>query len=104
MAASPLGGCGDSNTMSCELDPCLICGSLDRLPLYAATFTEPIEMAAAYFLANRTATAHGAIVRCRDCGFVFTSPRFSNQEYDRIYSEVPQLAELDASFETANAA
>jgi SAM-dependent methyltransferase len=90
--------------MSCELDPCLVCGNLEILPLYAATFAEPIEMAAAYFLANRTATAHGSIVRCRDCGFVFTSPRFSNQEYDRIYSEIRPPADRDSSFETAKAA
>ena len=90
--------------MSCELDLCLVCGSLGRLPLYPATFTEPIEKAAAYFLANRTATAHGSIVQCRNCGFVFTSPRFSNQEYDRIYSEIGPPADPDSSFETAKAA
>jgi SAM-dependent methyltransferase len=57
-----------------------------------------------YFLANRTATAHGPIVRCRDCGFVFTSPRFSNSEYDSIYREIRLAAELDRSFERAKAA
>jgi 2-polyprenyl-3-methyl-5-hydroxy-6-metoxy-1,4-benzoquinol methylase len=63
-----------------------------------------MEEAATYFLANRTATAHGSIVRCRDCGFVFTSPRFSNLEYDRIYREIRSPADLDPSFETAKAA
>jgi SAM-dependent methyltransferase len=63
-----------------------------------------MEEAAGYFLANRTATAHGPIVRCRECGFVFTSPRFANVEYDRIYKKVRPPADLDPSFETAKAA
>src|SRR5690349_2408761 len=53
-----------------------------------------MEETASFFLANRTATAHGPIVRCRDCGFVFTNPRFSNLEYDRIYSEVRSANDL----------
>jgi len=89
---------------SCLPDPCLICGSLAKQRLYPATYTGSIEEAATYFLANRTATAHGPIVRCRDCGFVFTSPRFSNPEYDRIYREIRSPADLDPSFEIAKAA
>jgi 2-polyprenyl-3-methyl-5-hydroxy-6-metoxy-1,4-benzoquinol methylase len=94
----------DWKTGSCAPDPCLICGSLAKQPLYPATYAGSIEEAATYFLANRTATAHGPIVRCRDCGFVFTSPRFANSEYDRIYREVRSPADLDPSFETAKAA
>ena len=94
----------DWKTGSCALDPCLICGSLAKQPLYPATYTGSIEQAATYFRANRTAAAHGPIVRCRDCGFVFTSPRFSNSEYDRIYKEVRSPADLDPSFERAKAA
>jgi SAM-dependent methyltransferase len=94
----------DWKKASCAPDPCIICGSLSKQPLYQATYTGSIEEAATYFLANRTATAHGPIVRCRDCGFVFTSPRFSNLEYDRIYREVQSYADLDPSFETAKAA
>jgi SAM-dependent methyltransferase len=94
----------DCKTASCAPDPCLICGSLAKQLLYPATYTGSIEEAAIYFLANRTATAHGPIVRCRDCGFVFTSPRFSNLEYDRIYREVQSYADLDPSFEIAKVA
>ena len=94
----------DRKTGNCAPDPCLICGSLARQPLYTATYTGSIAEAATYFLGNRTATAHGPIVRCRDCRFVFTSPRFSNLEYDRIYREVRSPADLDPSFETAKAA
>jgi hypothetical protein len=63
-----------------------------------------VATASPYFLANRTATAHGAIVRCRHCGFVFTSPRFSGSDYDRIYKAVEPPAQVDASFENAKAA
>jgi putative flippase GtrA/SAM-dependent methyltransferase len=89
---------------SCAPDPCLICGSLAKQPLYPATYAGSIEQAATYFRAHRTAAAHGPIVRCRDCGFVFTSPRFSNSEYDRIYKEVRSPADHDPSFDRAKAA
>jgi SAM-dependent methyltransferase len=85
-------------------DPCLICGSLVKLPLYPATYAGSAAEAASYFLANRTARAHGAIVGCRDCGFVFTNPRFPDAEYDRIYSEVRSQMDADPAFEAAKAA
>jgi SAM-dependent methyltransferase len=85
-------------------DPCLVCGSLASELLYPPTFTGSVEEASIYFLAHRTATAHGTIVRCQDCGFVFTSPRFLGSDYDRIYTAVRPPANLDPSFETAKAA
>ena len=90
--------------MSYASDPCLICGSLSRQVLYPATYTGSIAEAATYFLANRTATAHGRIVRCTECGFIFTSPRFSNLEYDKIYRKVRSPADGDPSFERAKTA
>ena len=93
----------DWETASDKPDPCLICGSLAKRPLYPATYSRSIEEAPAYFLANRTATAHGPIVRCRDCGFVFTSPRFAHLEYDKIYREVRPSTDLDPLFEAAKA-
>ena len=69
---------GEWSTANCAPDPCVICQSLVNEPLYPTTYSGSIEKAGIYFLANRTATAHGRIVRCRGCGFVFTSPRFSN--------------------------
>jgi SAM-dependent methyltransferase len=85
-------------------DPCLVCGGLATQLLYRATYTGSVEEAAAYFLANRTATAHGQIVRCRACSFIFTSPRFSGAEYHRIYREIQAPVELDPAFEAAKAA
>ena len=43
-------------------------------------------------------------MRCRDCGFIFTSPRFSGSDYDRIYRLSGHPANLDPSFEAAKAA
>jgi SAM-dependent methyltransferase len=99
-AATPV----DWKVASHAPDPCLICGSLAKRPLYPATYTGSLDEAPSYFLANRTATAHGPIVRCRDCGFVFSSPRFSHSEYDRIYREARSAGEPDPSFEPAKAA
>jgi SAM-dependent methyltransferase len=82
-------------------DPCLICGGLAKVPLYQPTYFEPIENAPSYFLAHRSLTAHGPIVRCRDCGFVYTSPRFADSIYDRIYKAVRPPENLDPSFRAA---
>src|SRR4051812_43568309 len=85
-------------------DACLVCGNVDSQRLYASTYHGPVGEAERYFLANRTATAHGQIVRCRACSFVFTSPRFADDEYDRIYTAVGRTAASDPSFELAKVA
>jgi SAM-dependent methyltransferase len=82
-------------------DPCLVCGSQTKEMLYSPTYDKSVYEASNYFLANRTATAHGMIVRCRECHFVFTSPRFSDRDYDRIYSGIKPPADLDPAFERA---
>jgi putative flippase GtrA/SAM-dependent methyltransferase len=86
-----------------QADPCLVCGSPARRLLFAGTYAGSVESASGYFLANRTATAHGPIVRCEGCGFVFTSPRFSPSDYDRIYKAI-EPAPVDAGSENAKAA
>jgi SAM-dependent methyltransferase len=91
----------DWNTLRPSADPCLVCESVDNELMYAPTYDGSLDDASNYFLAHRTATAHGPIVRCRHCGFVFTSPRFSGPEYDRIYKAVRPPQDLDPSFETA---
>lgn len=89
---------------SLETDPCLVCRSLSNAICYESTFPGGVEEASNYFLAHRIATAHGTIVRCLDCGFVFTSPRFASSDYDQIYSTVRPPTNLDPSFETAKTA
>ena len=85
-------------------DPCLICGSVDHDVLYPATYRGTLAEAADYFLAHRSATAHGTIVRCRHCRFVFTSPRFSPADYDRIYAGICAPNSLPPGFAAAQAA
>jgi 2-polyprenyl-3-methyl-5-hydroxy-6-metoxy-1,4-benzoquinol methylase len=85
-------------------DPCLICGSLNHTTRFGATYRGSATEAGSYFLSHRTATAHGRVVRCRDCGFIFTSPRFSDSEYDEIYRKIQAPRTPDSAFEQAKAA
>jgi hypothetical protein len=66
----------DWKTASCAPDPCLICGSLAKQPLYPATYTGSIEQAATYFRANRTATAHGRSYAAGTVGSCLLAPAF----------------------------
>jgi 2-polyprenyl-3-methyl-5-hydroxy-6-metoxy-1,4-benzoquinol methylase len=54
-----------------------------------STFSGAPLDAAPYFLANRRGVVHGRIQRCHDCGFIFTNPQFSADEYDEIYKNAP---------------
>lgn len=85
-------------------DPCIVCGSQTSEQLYASTYGGSVAGAEDYFLAHRTATAHGAIRKCADCGFVFTSPRFRDEEYDTIYRNINATREIMAQFDAANTA
>jgi SAM-dependent methyltransferase len=67
---------------------CLVCRGASFAECYPATFDGDWRDAVPYFLTGRTKAAHGRIVRCRDCRFMFTSPRFSTEEYARIYAAV----------------
>ncbi len=69
---------------------CIVCGSGSNATLYESTFSGTAGQAAEYFLSHRTKTAHGRIVNCLECGFVFTSPQFTPAEYDLIYQAAPQ--------------
>jgi 2-polyprenyl-3-methyl-5-hydroxy-6-metoxy-1,4-benzoquinol methylase len=83
-----------------DLTHCPICARKDFTTLYPATFRGNVADAPSYFLANRQAIAHGRIVKCSSCGFVFTTPQFLPEEYDQIYKEVaarhPGLSDIDA--------
>jgi SAM-dependent methyltransferase len=72
-------------------DTCLVCRSGEFRLLYPATFTgSSWKEAAPLFLTHRVKAVHGNIVQCQDCDFIFTSPRFSDEEYDKIYRAVPE--------------
>ena len=85
-------------------DQCLVCGSVDHALVYPATYRGTVAEAASYFLAHRIATAHGTIVRCARCGFVFTSPRFAAADYDRIYAGIAAPESVAPGFAAAQAA
>jgi SAM-dependent methyltransferase len=68
-----------------HLDLCLICGGKSFVSLHEATFAGNPEEAVRYFSAHRHATAHGRIIRCCTCDFVFVNPQFEPFEYDWIY-------------------
>jgi SAM-dependent methyltransferase len=94
----------DWRQLAAQPDPCVVCGGTAARMLYPATFHASLDDAPNYFLAHRTATAHGPIVACNDCGFTFTSPRFSADAYDRIYSSIPVPHEGVSDFDAAKQA
>jgi SAM-dependent methyltransferase len=67
---------------------CLICDGRSFVERHPATFDGDWRDAVPCFLTGRTRAVHGRIVRCRDCGFIFTSPQFTAEEYARIYAAV----------------
>jgi SAM-dependent methyltransferase len=67
---------------------CHVCGCVTFEEIYPANFEGGWREAIPFFLTGRTRAVHGRIVRCRDCRFMFTSPRFSAEEYARIYAAV----------------
>jgi SAM-dependent methyltransferase len=87
-----------------EPDPCLVCDEVAHRAVYPPTYAGTLDQASAFFLERRTATAHGPIVGCSSCGFVFTSPRFSPADYDAIYGGIPPSAATDGAFEVAKLA
>jgi SAM-dependent methyltransferase len=71
-----------------HLSTCLVCDGRSFVEHYPATFEGGWREAVPYFLTGRTKAVHGRVVRCSDCGFIFTSPQFSPEEYARIYEAV----------------
>jgi len=67
---------------------CPVCDGVTFEEVHKANFDGGWRDAVPFFLTGRIKAVHGRIVRCRDCRFLFTSPRFSNEEYARIYAAV----------------
>lgn len=95
---------GDWAALARRPDPCIVCGANEAAPLYASTFHGSPSDAPDYFLGHRKATAHGPIVKCCSCGFVFTSPRFEPGDYDAIYGSIPTPHEGVEDFDAAKSA
>ena len=75
-----------------EVGACPVCDGTRFVEVYPATFAGDWRDAVPYFLTGRTKAVHGRIVRCADCGFLFTSPQFSAADYARIYTAVHAAA------------
>lgn len=71
-----------------ELRACPVCDGTSLVEVHPATFAGDWRDAVPYFLTGRAKAVHGRIVRCADCGFLFTSPQFSAADYARIYAAV----------------
>ncbi len=72
-----------------DLTTCLACRSADLDCVMEPTYQGGVAEAHRFFLSHRERAVHGRIMRCRSCGFRFTSPQFAPAEYDRIYGEIP---------------
>ncbi|HEX5284351.1 MAG TPA: hypothetical protein VFW30_09535 [Bryocella sp.] len=72
-----------------HLTECLVCSGTSFETFLESTFSGGPEDAAPYFLANRIGVVRGQIQRCENCGFTFTNPQFSPEEYDEIYPKLP---------------
>lgn len=80
---------------------CIVCGSARHTELYSSTFDGSPEDAADCFLANRKRVAHGRIVRCDNCGFVYTNPQFTPAEYELIYGMAPSESDDSSDMQAA---
>lgn len=83
------------------LDSCQICDSTQLQVRYPASFIGTVADAPPYFLAGRKASLHGQIMRCKNCGLVFTNPQFSREEYQEIYRRAARGRSLQAGLDEA---
>ena len=85
-----------------SIKECIVCSGTSFKTLVESTFSgTPLE-AAPFFLANRRDVVHGQIQRCRTCGFTFTNPQFSADDYNEIYKNVPKSSDSEASLREAD--
>jgi SAM-dependent methyltransferase len=85
------------------LTRCLVCSGTSFLTCMESTFSGGPEEAARHFLAHRQGLVRGRIQRCQDCGFTFTNPQFSSEEYNEIYRNAPRPHDSDISLDAADA-
>jgi SAM-dependent methyltransferase len=72
------------------LTECLVCSGTRFETYLEPTFSGGPDEAAPYFLAHRIGVTRGRIQRCEDCGFTFTNPQFTAEDYDDIYRDAPR--------------
>ena len=66
--------------------PCAVCGSRRFSLAYPATIADPAADPAAFYSSSRVRAGHLDIVRCSDCGLLFTNPRDDDATLARVYA------------------
>ncbi len=68
--------------------PCAVCGSQLYSLVYPATITDPAADPASFYSSSRVRAGHLDIVRCADCGLLFTNPRDDDATLARVYTSL----------------
>jgi SAM-dependent methyltransferase len=68
--------------------PCAVCGGTRFHLIYPATLSDPAAEPASYYSSSRTRAGHLDIVRCADCGLLFTNPRDDDATLARVYASL----------------
>lgn len=78
-----------------EFVPCNLCGSADVTVVLRAN-TQAADLRAAVFACTSPGVGqHGTIVRCSNCGLVYTNPRPNAAMLDRLYAAVEDPSYLE---------
>src|SRR5271154_1368338 len=72
------------------LTVCIVCSGTSFATYMDSTFSGNPHEAARFFLAHRDGVVRGQIQRCQTCGFTFTNPQFSPDDYNEIYKNAPK--------------
>ncbi len=81
------------------LSECLVCSGTTFTTYMEGTFSGAPLDAPRFFLANRLGVVHGQVQRCQNCGFTFTNPQFSPDEYNEIYKNAPGPGDAKATLD-----
>lgn len=73
------------------ISECAVCAGQSVSEMFQNSYFGNAAQAAEYFLTDRQRAVHGRIVRCDACGFIFTSPQFTAEEYEQIYRDVASI-------------
>ncbi len=68
--------------------PCAVCGSSRFTLVYPATIADPAADPAPFYSSSRAAAGHLDIVRCAECGMLFTNPRDDDATLARVYASL----------------
>ncbi|MDP9381169.1 MAG: class I SAM-dependent methyltransferase [Chloroflexota bacterium] len=78
-----------------ESVPCNLCGSTSTTQVLAANTSLADLRAAAFACTSPDVGQHGTIVRCDNCGLVYTNPRPTAELLDALYADVEDNVYLE---------